>query len=70
MEPYYGPAVRYGAVSIDSVRIVSDVQLFLDLVHYPVRGPEAASALLRRRLGPRLGLSASQIGVLSREVGL
>jgi hypothetical protein len=48
IEPYYGPAARYGAVSIDSVWIVSDVQLFLDLVHYPVRGPEAASALLRR----------------------
>jgi hypothetical protein len=70
MEPYYGPAVRYGAVAVDSVRSVSDVQLFLDLVHYPVRGPEAASALLRSRLGAQLGLTADQVAVLSRQVGL
>jgi hypothetical protein len=49
---------------------VSDVQLFLDLIHYPVRGPEAADALLTKRLGPRLGLSAPQLRALRDAVGL
>lgn len=70
MEPYYGSAVRYGATDEDGAATVSDVQLFLDLVHYPVRGPEAAAVLLRKSLGPRLGLSFEQMRALSEEVGL
>jgi len=70
LKPYYGDAVRYGAEEIDGIRSVSDVQLFLDLIHYPVRGPEAAAAVLKRRLGPRLELSAGQMRALSDEVGL
>ena len=67
--PYYRKAAWYAAYQ-NAVATVSDVQLFLDLVHYPVRGPEAAWKLLRQRLGPQLGLSQSQIKSLGERVGL
>jgi hypothetical protein len=70
VEPYYGDAAWYGAEHVDGMSYVSDVQLFLDLIHYPVRGPEAADALLTKRLGPRLGLSAPQLRALRDAVGL
>lgn len=37
--------VFYGARKIDSVQIVSDVQLYVDLLNYPARGAEAASRI-------------------------
>lgn len=49
---------------------VSDVQLFLDLIHYPVRGPEAAAALLKQQLGARLELSREQVRTLREGLGL
>lgn len=70
LKPYYGEAVWYGAEDVDGVSSVSDIQLFLDLIHYPVRGPEAAAALLKRRLGPRLELSAEQMRILREGVAL
>lgn len=70
MEPYYGSSVQYGMVDDHGFRSVSDVQLFLDLIHYPLRGPEAADVLLRKRLGPRLGLTVEQQRALRDEVGL
>lgn len=70
MRPYYGKAIAYGAEDVGGIRSVSDVQLFLDLLHYPLRGPEAAAAILKRRLGPRLKLSAKQIATLRGELGL
>jgi hypothetical protein len=70
LEPYYGDAAWYGAEQVDGMSYVSDVQLFLDLIHYPVRGPEAAHVLLKKRLGPRLGLSAPQLKTLRDGVGL
>lgn len=70
MKPYYGDAVAYGAENVGGMRSVSDVQLFLDLIHYAVRGPEAAASLVKRRLGPRLELSAAQMRTLSEELGL
>jgi hypothetical protein len=42
------------------VRVVSPLQLFLDVAHWPVRGPEAASALVRGPLGDQLRLDAAQ----------
>ncbi len=68
--PYYGPAIRYGAHDEGEMSIVSDVQLFLDLVHFPVRGPEAAGALLRKRMRRRLRLSSEDIDSLGRDLGL
>jgi hypothetical protein len=70
MEPYYGKAAWYGSVRQNAFECVSDVQLFLDLVHYPVRGPEAAEVLLRKHIAPRLGLSHEQARTLAEGVGL
>ena len=70
MEPYYGAAIWYAAEDVDWIKTVSDVQLFLDLIHYPVRGPEAAAALLRKHLGPRVGLSKADINSLREGLGL
>jgi hypothetical protein len=42
-------------------RVVSPVQLFLDLSAYPVRGIEGSQMLARSVLGPELGLSADAI---------
>ena len=70
LKPYYGDAVWYGAEEMDREPSVSDVQLFLDLVHYPVRGPEAAGALLKQRLGARLKLSREQVHTLREGLGL
>jgi hypothetical protein len=39
--------VFYGAKVFDSVKIVSNVQLYVDLVNYPARGEEASVELLR-----------------------
>ncbi|MBI5035995.1 hypothetical protein HZC09_01500 [Candidatus Micrarchaeota archaeon] len=41
------PGVFYGAREIDGVKVVSDVQLYVDLLNYPGRGEEAAQAVLR-----------------------
>lgn len=58
--PYYREAVFHGSRSVEGVPVVSNVQLFLDLVRYPVRGEEAAGALVRKALAPRLGLDREQ----------
>jgi hypothetical protein len=39
--------VFYGAREIDGVRVVSDIQLYVDLLNYPARGEEAAQAVLK-----------------------
>lgn len=71
LRPYYGEAVWYGAEDVpNGVQSVSDVQLLLDLIHYPVRGPEAAAALIKQRLAPRLELSRGQIQQLREGLGL
>ena len=49
---------------------VADVQLFLDRVHYPVRGPEAAAIVLRTRLTEQLGLSRSDADALRHGLGI
>lgn len=70
MKPYHGESAWYGSEDVDGVGVVSDVQLFLDLIHYPLRGPEAAGALLRKRLGNRIGLTRSQVETLGEGLGL
>lgn len=68
LDPYYGNAAFFGAERVDGAMIVSDIQLFLDLAHFPVRGPEAAETLIRKRLAPQLGLSAVEIKDLVRDL--
>jgi hypothetical protein len=70
MVPYYGEAAFYASRVEGRFRVVSDIQLFLDLIHYPVRGPEAADELLRRRLRQALGLSREAAESLRDAVGL
>jgi hypothetical protein len=48
--PYYKEGAFYGSRQIDGVWVVSDVQLYVDLYNYPVRGREQAEYLLRHRL--------------------
>jgi len=43
----YDKGVFYGARSIDSVKVVSNTQLYVDLVNYPARGEEASTQILR-----------------------
>lgn len=70
MVPYYRKAAFYESRVEGRFRVVSDIQLFLDLIHYPVRGPEAADQLLRRRLQSKLGLSREGVEALREAVGL
>jgi len=50
--PYYKHSVFYGKQRIRSVWVVSDLQLYLDLHNYPIRGPEQAEHVYERRLRP------------------
>ncbi len=61
LTPYYGKAAFFGAHQVNSTPVVSDLQLFLDLARFPVRGPEAAEALLRTRLAPTLQMRAGDL---------
>lgn len=70
MVPYYGEAAFYASRVEGRFRVVSDIQLFLDLIHYPVRGPEAADELLRGRLRRKLGLPREGVEALREAVGL
>lgn len=40
--------VFYGSREIDGIRVVSDVQLYVDLLNYPARGEEAAGAVYKK----------------------
>lgn len=42
----YDDGVFYKSQRVDGVRIVSNVQLYVDLINYPARGEEAAQAIL------------------------
>jgi Transcriptional regulator, AbiEi antitoxin, Type IV TA system len=52
MRPYYRNSVFYGSRRVDGLRIVSDIQLYLDLHGYPLRGLEQAEHLLEKRIRP------------------
>ena len=54
LRPYYKEFVFFGARNIKGVEVVSDVQLYLDLKHFPVRGEEQAENLLRRVIAPSM----------------
>ena len=55
MRPYYRNSAFYGSRFIDGLRIVSDIQLYLDLYSYPLRGLEQAEHLLENRIKPVWG---------------
>lgn len=48
--PYYKNSVFYGKQRIRKAWVVSDLQLYLDLYNYPVRGLEQAEHLYEKRL--------------------
>jgi len=50
--PYYKHSVFYGKQRIRNVWVVSDLQLYLDLHNYPIRGLEQAEHLYEKRLKP------------------
>ncbi len=62
--PYYGDAVFVGSRVEKDCPQVSDVQLLLDLAHYPVRGPEAAELLIRRQLSMAFNLAPADVSRL------
>jgi hypothetical protein len=66
--PFYERSAFYQVKSISGLPIVSLPQLFLDLVHYPVRGQEAASMLVRTALGDHLRLQPVERQRLLREL--
>ncbi len=50
LRPYYRNSVFYGRREINGLQVVSDIQLFLDLYGYPIRGVEQAEHLYEKRL--------------------
>jgi hypothetical protein len=50
MMPYYKHSVFYDSREVEHLRVVSDIQLYLDLYGYPVRGREQAEHLYDKRL--------------------
>lgn len=50
MQPYYKHSVFYDRRIIDGLPVVSDLQLYLDLYKYPIRGREQAEYLYDKRL--------------------
>lgn len=50
MLPYYRHSVFYDSRIIEGLRVVSDIQLYLDLHGYPIRGLEQAEHLLDKKL--------------------
>jgi len=52
--PYYRVSAFFGRQDVGGLPLVSDLQLYLDLYDYPVRGREQAERLFERRLGPKL----------------
>lgn len=50
MLPYYKHSVFYDSRIIEELRVVSDIQLYLDLYGYPIRGLEQAEHLLDKKL--------------------
>lgn len=53
MRPFYKRSVWTGVRSIQSMPVVSDIQLALDLWHYPERGIEQAEYILSHRFPQR-----------------
>ncbi len=48
LKPYYRDSALHGARLVDGLRVVSDLQLYLDLYRFPVRGQEQAEKVLEK----------------------
>jgi hypothetical protein len=48
--PHYKHSVFYDIQQVDSLKVVSDIQLYLDLYKYPIRGVEQAEYIFEKRL--------------------
>jgi len=48
--PYYKNSVFYGAQDVEGLKVTSDLQLYLDLYNYPIRGLEHAEQIYEKRL--------------------
>ncbi len=48
--PYYKHGAFCGVREVNGVSVVSDIQLYIDLYNFPMRGREQAEHLMRRRL--------------------
>ena len=59
MLPYYKHSALHDSRIIDGLRVVSDIQLYLDLHGYPIRGLEQAEHLLDKKLKPLLAKANS-----------
>ena len=53
VRPYYKRSALFGVRKLEKWWVVSDVQLYLDLNKYPIRGQEQAEHLLERVIRPR-----------------
>lgn len=69
LEPYYGQAALFGAQVSETLPVVSDLQLFLDLAHFPLRGAEVAQHLLRSRIARETGMTATDVARVERSLG-
>ena len=49
----YDDGVYYGLQEINGIKVVSDIQLYLDLKSYKGRGEEAAEAIFEQRIKPK-----------------
>lgn len=54
MKPYYRESAFFDLQSPQHTPVVSDLQLYLDLFHFPVRGRDVAERILAGRLLPSL----------------
>lgn len=68
LEPYYGHTALFGMAVSRGLPTVSDLQLFVDLAHYPVRGVETAVHLLHTSLGPYVGMTPTDIARVERSI--
>ncbi len=50
--PYYKNSIYYGSQIVDGLRVVSDIQLYLDLYGYPIRGLEQAEHIFNHCIKP------------------
>lgn len=62
LNPRYPISAFFGRQVVGKLPVASALQVYLDLVHFPLRGREAAEILMRTLLGGRLGITAQQLG--------
>lgn len=60
--PHYKHSVFYGKQKIGGLIVVSDIQLYIDLYNFPIRGLEQAEHLYNKRLKKFWGSSVNNAG--------